>query len=407
MPSDEELAFLERIRALPDDDGPRLIYADWLDDRADARGPLIRVQCALAHLPGDDPRRADLMQEEASQLQTLEPAWKVALHGLAADWTCSRGLIEAISVDAEAFVERGEDIFRLGPIRRVRFLEASRCFPRLMACPTLARVPEIDLCGNFLGNAAIAHLASARHLHQLRSLHLGFNDLTDQGLRALAEIPHLSQLRELYLDDNKHLAATGLRPLADSPYMANLRLLDLSGNNLTEPALKVLLNGEAITRLESLRLAGNDIGDGGVAALARSALLPRMLRFCPSLDLCRNNIGPVGARALADSPSVEMLEELDLGSNAIGNTGLTSLAQSAYLGKLKRLAVSENRISDAGVMAVARSALPASLEFLDLTGNFVTAESIDALDSTAIGYDWRKHLEIQTDPGLMRSRRRR
>jgi uncharacterized protein (TIGR02996 family) len=51
---DELLAAVVRA---PDDDGPRLIYADWLEERGDpARAELIRVQCALAAGPPDDQR---------------------------------------------------------------------------------------------------------------------------------------------------------------------------------------------------------------------------------------------------------------------------------------------------------------------------------------------------------------
>jgi uncharacterized protein (TIGR02996 family) len=41
--------FLSGIRAEPDDDAPRLVFADWLEDQGDAeRAEFIRVQCELA-----------------------------------------------------------------------------------------------------------------------------------------------------------------------------------------------------------------------------------------------------------------------------------------------------------------------------------------------------------------------
>jgi uncharacterized protein (TIGR02996 family) len=44
----ERRAFLDAIREAPDDDAPRLIYADWLDERGEfERASLIRFQCAL------------------------------------------------------------------------------------------------------------------------------------------------------------------------------------------------------------------------------------------------------------------------------------------------------------------------------------------------------------------------
>jgi uncharacterized protein (TIGR02996 family) len=55
MPDDT--ALLAAIRAAPDDDAPRLVYADWLDEHGDgARAEFIRVQCELARRESADLR---------------------------------------------------------------------------------------------------------------------------------------------------------------------------------------------------------------------------------------------------------------------------------------------------------------------------------------------------------------
>jgi uncharacterized protein (TIGR02996 family) len=46
--ADDEKAFLRAVCEHPDDDRPRLIFADWLDEHGDPRGEFIRLQCALA-----------------------------------------------------------------------------------------------------------------------------------------------------------------------------------------------------------------------------------------------------------------------------------------------------------------------------------------------------------------------
>ncbi len=46
--------FLDAILADSEDDTPRLILADWLDERDDPRGEFIRVQCTLAKMPALD-----------------------------------------------------------------------------------------------------------------------------------------------------------------------------------------------------------------------------------------------------------------------------------------------------------------------------------------------------------------
>ena len=43
-----EDAFLRAIEESPDDDAPRLIYADWLEEHSDPRGASIRAQCELS-----------------------------------------------------------------------------------------------------------------------------------------------------------------------------------------------------------------------------------------------------------------------------------------------------------------------------------------------------------------------
>lgn len=45
--------FLVAIRASPDDDAPRLVYADWLEERGDVRGEFIAIQCALVGMAED------------------------------------------------------------------------------------------------------------------------------------------------------------------------------------------------------------------------------------------------------------------------------------------------------------------------------------------------------------------
>jgi uncharacterized protein (TIGR02996 family) len=47
--------FLRAVLAAPDDDTPRLAFADWLDEHGEPeRAEFIRVQCRLARL-GHDP----------------------------------------------------------------------------------------------------------------------------------------------------------------------------------------------------------------------------------------------------------------------------------------------------------------------------------------------------------------
>ena len=47
----DEAAFLAAIRATPNDPTDRLVFADWLDERNDARGELIRIEEECGNFP--------------------------------------------------------------------------------------------------------------------------------------------------------------------------------------------------------------------------------------------------------------------------------------------------------------------------------------------------------------------
>jgi uncharacterized protein (TIGR02996 family) len=70
------------IWSSPEDDAPRLVYADWLEDHGDAeRAELIRVQCRLAHMAADDPERAELEEREQDLLGRRGDEWSAGLPG--------------------------------------------------------------------------------------------------------------------------------------------------------------------------------------------------------------------------------------------------------------------------------------------------------------------------------------
>ena len=53
-----ELALRAAITDFPDEDTPRLIYADWLDEtERPERAEFIRLQIELEQTPTNDPRR--------------------------------------------------------------------------------------------------------------------------------------------------------------------------------------------------------------------------------------------------------------------------------------------------------------------------------------------------------------
>jgi uncharacterized protein (TIGR02996 family) len=151
---DDGSALLRAIRASPEDDAPRLAFADWLDERAGGptpRAELIRVSVELARLrqqAGNPParkhplaariarledRRFDLFyQKPLIHLGGYPGGWRFLLAPpgyadcqYANDYApgalfLSRGLAELAIANAGEWVEYGDRVLAEHPVREVR-----------------------------------------------------------------------------------------------------------------------------------------------------------------------------------------------------------------------------------------------------------------------------------------------
>jgi uncharacterized protein (TIGR02996 family) len=270
-----EEAFLQDILEHPDEEVPRLIFADWLLDQGDpaavARGEFIHLQCDL--LRTEDSARRDDLQARARQLLAVhQREWDSPLQRLGCTrLQYRRGFVEGVGMQASAFLEQASALFRCAPVSYLKLYDAAGRCAELSASPYLARVATLDLESNDLGDedleALLGGAAGTPHLGAVQTLLLFANRIGDAGLHALAG-----------------------------------------------PA------GSSLARLSRLDLSANALGEA-VQALARSELLARL----SVLDLQRNRIGDDGALALAGSPHVGGLTWLDLSKNPIGEQARAAL----------------------------------------------------------------------------------
>ena len=385
-PADEQ-PFLDAILARYHDDGPRLVFADFLDETGDpadgARAEFVRVQLALAKLPPDHPRRPALKDREAELKAAHAAAWTAPLAGLGVDATFEfrRGVPDAVSIAAADFLAHGEELFRRAPVRKVALYDVPRVLPRLIHSPMLGRVRELDLCGRDLGNGGVNLLVRSPHLAGLHTLDLGFNGLDDAGVKLLAKASTLPELRELALNENELITADGVAALAASPFLAGLTALDLSGNDINDTGVRAVVASPSMARLRVLRLERNHVGDAGVEALLGSGFVRRALDRSPRLELGANTIGKAGAELLAGWPDLARVTHLDLGGNYLGNAGLAALLGSPYLGRLRVLRLGRNQITDRGADDLRDNHLRLfdQLRVLDLSGNRLTRHGIAIL----------------------------
>src|SRR5688572_1070690 len=113
-------AFLGAIRENPDDDTPRLAFADWLTEQGESeRGEFVRVQVERARLPEDDDRHSNLHARELRLLGTHLPAWGAG-PPLLRTGRFRRGFVEYVEGTAATLVEQLPEVAALTPIREVR-----------------------------------------------------------------------------------------------------------------------------------------------------------------------------------------------------------------------------------------------------------------------------------------------
>jgi uncharacterized protein (TIGR02996 family) len=160
-------AFLEAVIAVPEDDTPRLVYADFLDEQGQAdRTEFIRVQCALARMPRDEPRREELAAREQALLAAHQKEWAGPLAGLAEKCEFQRGFAEAVTLAGEDFLEHAEALFATAPVRDAtfgsRWSDVPGTLARLAASPSVTRLEAVGLSfSNFcLNDTSLQALAS-------------------------------------------------------------------------------------------------------------------------------------------------------------------------------------------------------------------------------------------------------
>jgi uncharacterized protein (TIGR02996 family) len=214
------------VRADPDDDGPRLVYADWLSDRGDPRGELIGLHCKMARLPSRGAAHKAYQVEAQRLLVEQEAELARELEGIVTHWRWRRGFVAELTLLASSLVEHGEKIFKLAPLVTELRLTGEIDGARLAGTPFLRGIRVLDVSQMPLGPEGIAALAAAGlTIESLTANHCG---ATDEGALALAtgDLPLLA----LSLEHNR-IGSAGVRALLQMPRLITLRL---RGNYLGE-----------------------------------------------------------------------------------------------------------------------------------------------------------------------------
>lgn len=229
-------AFLRAIFDSPGDDTPRLVYADWLEERGE-EGVAAALRLAAAARHAADPGTAErLRAERDAHLQALGDEAGIAaglVHGpgglpieVAADDLLDEARFRALAVTRWPWwfgadtirVNAGritngfpfDTIFAASATRKVTRLDLSGIHEPIPAIVTdagggvLSTEPDYRI-HPVITHAGVAALARHRGAHRLTDLDLTYNDLGNDAARALIRSPFLDNLRSLNLMEGNRL----------------------------------------------------------------------------------------------------------------------------------------------------------------------------------------------------------
>lgn len=249
--SDED-ALLGAIAAHPEEDTPRLVFADWLDEHGrHARAEFIRVQVAIAqkeHFPRAVLNRyVDLYRRnqeliDGHRAELLGPLAKLPAD---AEVQFHRGFAERIELDVS------------------NFLTHSRALVTMRPLPGVCVVGILGRLASFLANPHTGCVTSIRgYAEEIDAEDLRYPDLS--GL--LDQIERMERLAVLDLEgcgvNDVHCAmALGFLP-------PPLHDLDLSNNEITDAGVDDLLRTDLPKQLTRLILGGNPLSDNAALMLA-------------------------------------------------------------------------------------------------------------------------------------------
>ena len=281
MRSDHD-ALLRAVIDAPDDDAPRLIYADWCEENGDPeRAEFIRLQIEFER--GSGRRRAHL-QARLDELSLYEDRWTVEFDEVVrpdAEHPCRfrRGFVEELELAASSFARHAGwlfartpltsiliphqpdvgDLIGCDPLRRLRGLTVAcdaPCEPgsllRLLASPALRTIVQLSFVGDPDGHRD------------------WFPRYPDQAGEVLAGNSHLSGLRELRFHG---VESRGLWEPARAAWIGQLTRLEATRCSIRCESVYQLTEVADLRALKVLNLAENRIGDDGLRALAETKKL--------------------------------------------------------------------------------------------------------------------------------------
>lgn len=196
--------WLQAVLDDPDADAPRLACAAACAEAGDRdRAEFIRLQMEAASLArkwAGEWWRPAIQADEL--LKPHREAWAGPIRARVVWYDFYRGFVEYIKLDAEEFLARAGELYRLAPVRRLILTGVKPLAGELFRSPHLARIVQLCLSDQQLDDHDIELLAASPYLGKLAWLDLARNNITLAGIEAMAASSGLGALQYVNLVGN-------------------------------------------------------------------------------------------------------------------------------------------------------------------------------------------------------------
>lgn len=384
-------AFRRDIVAHPDDDTPRLIYADWLDDQGGeenaARAEFIRAQCRLEQIEEFEPERLELEDRAEELLRRHGQRWRNECPvALSSETMFRRGFIEDVCLSVTEWQKHAPALFASLPLRGVHLTAhgAEQGKVRVQHIDGLRRLhldtdsQGADGLSEALGSTDVSRLEAVtipqwlwryfpRTPPALRQLSLvGLRGGVGLGTPilepVLERLTHL-RLNYFFLSTYVRTHSEQLLSLLSRVPPRNLRFLDLFHTQIEPEVTEWLVRDAVLAGLRGLRLLNSSFTPQDVIALANSVNRSNLR----GLEVGGPRLGDPVAHAIAESTSLARLTSLTLWDARFTDAGLEALAASPNLRQLRVLRFSDcPGVTSRGIAALASSPHLSNLRTLGL-----------------------------------------
>jgi len=231
-------------------------------------------------------------------------------------------------------------------------------------------VRELNLLGVSLGDEGLRILSEQPFASRLTSLTIGgyTRTITANGIRNTMD--SFTSLTSLGISDNEMVGESALAAIAAQPFAAHLTELTINSIDVSAP--QIVNSMGLFTSLTRLSMGECGIGDEGLAALAGHQSLASQLTH---LDISKNDITK---QELENSMGAfTSLTSLNISINDIGDEGLAVLAKQSFASHLTRLEIETTKIT-AESLKTSMSAF-VDLAHLNISDNPIRNEGLQRL----------------------------